>query len=305
MTNLVGNNMEEDRAEIPVIHLMEVKGGDDQVLVSSTTTTATSCCSTMSCQFEIDDDDKSTPKEVPDLSPALDTNADDHPIQGGIVEEDRDHPQKIPPNSTSSSLLAQAETDKEDTKLTYNYMEYEEAEPQRRRGIDSRDRRRSSLLGHIMAWAGAINEQHVNAEFRPHSQHDVGDGATSSCGHHRQQSNKRASLDVTSSSTSAAGDRQDRRGCVSRSPSRSNDDEDDWGMAINRNAAASVTSYGENEDGHNYSDEDGTEGRGSEAAVRRNSLHAMVERAMAYVNLRSDRNDDDLTPFGTRRDSLY
>ena len=40
-------------------------------------------------------------------------------------------------------------------------------------------------------------------------------------------------------------------------------------------------------------------------ARRRSSLHDMVERAMAFVNLKPDRNSDELSPFGTRRDSLF
>jgi hypothetical protein len=42
-------------------------------------------------------------------------------------------------------------------------------------------------------------------------------------------------------------------------------------------------------------------------ASRRNSLQDMLDRAMAFVNLRPKQNnaDDDLTPFGTRRDSLF
>ena len=40
-------------------------------------------------------------------------------------------------------------------------------------------------------------------------------------------------------------------------------------------------------------------------ARRRSSLHAVVERAMAFVNLKPDRNSEELSPFGTRRDSLF
>jgi hypothetical protein len=39
-------------------------------------------------------------------------------------------------------------------------------------------------------------------------------------------------------------------------------------------------------------------------ATRRNSLHAMVERAMAIVNLTPEK-DEELCAFGTRRDSLF
>lgn len=51
-----------------------------------------------------------------------------------------------------------------------------------------------------------------------------------------------------------------------------------------------------------YPEDDPSSVRGR--APRRNSLHAMVERAMALVNMKPEK-DEELCPFGTRRDSLF
>lgn len=62
-------------------------------------------------------------------------------------------------------------------------------------------------------------------------------------------------------------------------------------------------------------DIDGDDGKDSDVSIdydnkragsqRRNSLDAFVEQAVAYRNLRPDPNDDEMCPFGTRRDSLF
>lgn len=52
-------------------------------------------------------------------------------------------------------------------------------------------------------------------------------------------------------------------------------------------------------------DDDDSNRRLYDYPPRRNSLHAMIERAMAHVNLTKNYDDDDLTPFGNRRDSLF
>jgi hypothetical protein len=175
-----------------------------------------------------------------------------------------------------------------------------------------------------MAWAGAVNQEHnamhtSQCQQPTHNQHHLGESTISPSSMHlgkydQETNHRRASLDMLWCRRTTSGNGEidtDRLVYISSSQSGSMDYNDqNWGMRIdNSNTTPSATSYGGNEGGPNhYYDDDGTGaiiGRGGTIAARRNSLHAMVERAIAYVNLRSNANDDDLTPFGTRRDSLY
>jgi hypothetical protein len=124
-------------------------------------------------------------------------------------------------------------------------------------------RRRSSLLGHLMAWAGAVNQDHFESEHNN--------------GPERRQENRRASMDTGRPEPRVV---ELRRRCLSS-------DELD------------VLGGDQQEEGSD------TEGTPQGRAPRRNSLHAIVERAIAYVNLKPDPIDEDLCPFGTRRDSLF
>lgn len=183
----------------------------------------------------------------------------------------------------------------------YDHLGYEEAAPQLRRR--QHQRRSSSLLGHLMGWAGAVNQEYMDSEFQPQQAvvnggadpcggSGGGGGGSATSGYH--DNSRRASVDtvrrVHSGSTAHQRPRRVSRRC------HSTDDADGWEAEAGADAADAVPH------GEDLGVEANGRGRG---AQRRNSLHAMIERAMAYVNLRPDRNDDDLTPFGTRRDSLY
>jgi hypothetical protein len=152
---------------------------------------------------------------------------------------------------------------------------YEEAAPQRRQLPG----RRNSLIGHIMAWAGAINQEHFESDHHPAS--GVAPGNSSSSSRRGVDISRRASMDDAGPVRVPAVGETNLRLCAS------SDEMDLFG--------------GEDHPSEGEDDHRPPEPR----APRRNSLHAMVERAMAYVNLRPDPNADDLCPFGTRRDSLF
>jgi hypothetical protein len=135
-----------------------------------------------------------------------------------------------------------------------NVYGYEEAEPRNR----WRQPRRNSLIGRIMHWAGAVNQEQFEA-----STCSGGTIVTNTNVH------RRSSVDYVERASGADGEHEEECGKHSEEATE----------------RATTTVYNK--------------------ASRRDSLHAMVEKAMAFVNLRNEPNDDELCPFGTRRDSLF
>lgn len=153
---------------------------------------------------------------------------------------------------------------------------YEEAAPEvQRRNRDDRHFRRNSLVGRIMVWAGMVNDEHFSNRT----------GSMQEIRQAQRGTNRRASMDGSMNETSGPQSTSvsRRRRCSSSDDIDLLDHED-----------------GEGDDPGDFYEE----GYG-DRAHRRNSLHAMVERAMAYVNMERDDIDDDLSPFGNRRDSLF
>jgi hypothetical protein len=140
-----------------------------------------------------------------------------------------------------------------------------------------------------MAWAGAVNQEYLDSELHPNQQ-EQGQQEPTTWNNNRFV-NRRASIDAIISTTPPTDTRQRQRRC------HSNDDIDD--IEVNEGQ------QGQYLDDVSGDGDDDLEGNKSRLAERRNSLHAMVERAMAFVNLRKEPYDDDLCPFGTRRDSLF
>ena len=142
---------------------------------------------------------------------------------------------------------------------------YEEAAPRQRRG---------SIVDRIMTWAGMVNHEQFYAANEGNS-HSVIVSRNAFEG----SMNRRSSLDM-------GGNGRPLPINVSKRRCHSSDDMD-----------LDPSEPGE----ENVLNVKIDKGR----AMRRNSLQAMVEKAMAYVNLMPEPNDDDLCPFGTRRDSLF
>jgi hypothetical protein len=135
--------------------------------------------------------------------------------------------------------------------------------------------RRGSMVERIMAWAGAVNQEH----FYHDSEHYTRDA--------QPTEHRRASMH---------GDGPQMVPSVRKRRAQSSDEIDDSESGEFDNDLRRGDSYGDND----YPPEEG--GR----VERRNSLHAMVERAMAYVNMtKDDPHDGELCAFGTRRDSLF
>jgi hypothetical protein len=129
-------------------------------------------------------------------------------------------------------------------------------------------RRRGSLLGNLMVWAGGAD--HQDPYFESERNH----------GPQRCQENRRASMDTVRPAPSIE---RPRRRCLS---------------------SDEIVVVGGDQQEEEVSDTEATMPRGR--APRRNSLHEMVERALMYVNLKKpDPTHEDLCPFGTRRDSLF
>lgn len=165
---------------------------------------------------------------------------------------------------------------------------YEDAAPQvQQRNLQRKPYRRNSIVDQIMTWAGAIrDDDFYNSSYNNKTQN------TRSI---EEQGSRRASVHGSTPTTQGnslpIGNPLRQRVASSDDVAlldldddlEQADDEDDWNL------------------------EDGDDGfrRLHDHAPRRNSLHAMVERAMAHVNLRQNYDDDDLTPFGNRRDSLF
>jgi GNAT superfamily N-acetyltransferase len=147
-----------------------------------------------------------------------------------------------------------------------DYLGYEEAAPT----VQQQRQRRGSLLGHIQAWAGAVNQEHLD-----YSQQRQGDYRPRPAPDARLQ-NRRGSMDAA----------------VTVSPWR-------------RRFHSSDELENEDEAQAAYHENDDTEALQHSNQYRRNSLDAMVEQAVAYVNLQPSPMDDDLDPFGSRRDSLF
>lgn len=140
---------------------------------------------------------------------------------------------------------------------------YEEAAPT----VAKRRQRRSSLLGHIQAWAGAVNQEHLDST-RDGSVLDQRRAAP-----RETPQNRRGSMDAA----------------LTFSPKK-----------------RMYHSSDELQDGHIDEVEDAysvDDVRGG--SHRRFSLDPMVEQAVAYVNLQPSSMNNDLDPFGSRRDSLF
>jgi hypothetical protein len=134
--------------------------------------------------------------------------------------------------------------------------------------------RRSSIVGHIMAWAGAVNQEYYDSQLTSNPNPSP----------RPQPENRRASMDQAGRPVSVVPIRSYRQRCHSSDEVEVDDLDDPPDEGARR-----MEDYPQPEF----------------RVPRRNSLHAMVERAMAFVNLKSDRDADDLCPFGTRRDSLF
>jgi ribosomal protein S18 acetylase RimI-like enzyme/O-methyltransferase involved in polyketide biosynthesis len=166
----------------------------------------------------------------------------------------------------STDFVKLTHDDSREEQSDYDRLGYEQAEP------TLHLRRRGSLLGHIMAWADKVNEEHMGPSF---GQLNDCESLGSNYRRSRLDYGRRASLDVTSTDTDFTNKRNRRRIHSSDNFNNSGSDE-------------------------NSSIEPRRVGSG-----RRNSLDAFVEQAVAYRNLRPDPSDDEMCPFGTRRDSLF
>ncbi|KAG7349179.1 leucine carboxyl methyltransferase [Nitzschia inconspicua] len=140
----------------------------------------------------------------------------------------------------------------------YSYLGYEEAAPT----VQKHRQRRSSLLGHIQAWAEAINQERLEG-------HGMA-ARMESRSQPRTSSNRRGSMDAAFTSS-----------------------------PYKRMYHSSDELEGDTNDNEALHDDR----RGS--SHRRSSLDTMVEQAVAYVNMYPSHIDDDLDPFGSRRDSLF
>jgi len=162
---------------------------------------------------------------------------------------------------------------------------YEEATPAvQRRNQKNATYRRNSLLDKIMVWAGVVNdEEFYRSSFSGES------------GQVPVRTNRRASMDWAMTGTSRSRAEQNK---ISQPRQRFPSSDDVALMDHDEDDKVENEGEGYAENGDEYNN-------GVSRAPRRNSLHAMVERAMAYVNSTKDANDDDLTPFGNRRDSLF
>jgi hypothetical protein len=198
--------------------------------------------------------------ESPTVSSAEALNCEDEVTKDDLVDEE------------TSSFEGREDQDYQEGDYEYvDDYEYGDGEHEYAEGEDeyygykaaAPPRRRSSLLGHLMAWAGAVNQDHFESEQNN--------------GPQRCQGNRRASMDTGRPAPRV----------VEHRPRCQSSDEID------------VLGSDKQEEGSD------TEGTPQFRASRRNSLHAMVERAIAYVNLKPDPIDEDLSPFGTRRDSLF
>jgi hypothetical protein len=157
---------------------------------------------------------------------------------------------------------------------------YEEASPEVQRRNEDRRFRRNSLVGRMMVWAGVVNDENFS--------NDTGDRYAV------QQApmgaSRRASIDgAINGAIRPSTAPRPRHRIHSSDDIGSLDDEDREGEGRADYSGESYAEYHEHKD----------------RAPRRNSLHAMVERAVAFVNMKREENDDDLSPFGNRRDSLF
>ncbi|KAL3907891.1 MAG: hypothetical protein SGARI_003320 [Bacillariaceae sp.] len=144
----------------------------------------------------------------------------------------------------------------------FDRLGYEQAEPT----VHQR-RRRGSLLGHLMAWADTVNEEHMESSF---GQLKDCESSTNTSRGPRRGYGRRGSMDAALTDTDPS--RNGRR--IERVSDDVNDSDSDENAAYARRRL------------------------GSE---RRGSLDAFVEQAVAYRNLRADPNDDEMNPF----DSLF
>jgi hypothetical protein len=185
---------------------------------------------------------------------------------------------------------------------------YEDAAPTPRRGSYFGDAttgaRRNSIVGRIMNWAEQVHQDHAHGD-------STGTNTT------RRVSGNGAAGSRRGSFIGGGGGGPAR----ARAPSRDDDEEvlDEHGNPIPQPAKSHTPFSGADQE--LLFDEHGNPIPKSAAAPRkghfsrRNSLQDMLDKAMAFVNLRptqfnqedddEDADDNDLSPFGTRRDSLF
>ena len=144
-----------------------------------------------------------------------------------------------------------------------------------------------------MVWAGVVNDEHFSTGGRSDSSsaHEVRQTPTGT--------SRRASMDGARGGAighqSAAPIAQRRRFHSSDDSHPDFLDEEEAALDSDDHKAC-----GEENMDTNYC------GQYEPIVRRRISLHASVERAVAYVNTYGDDDfDDDLSPFGNRRDSLF
>ena len=205
--------------------------------------------------------------------------------------------------------------------------------------------RRGSMVDHIMAWAGAVNQEYFNHSSNSELHYNHSEGSSSSGGGFEDASGaycerRRASMDT------GLDYYNNKHGAprvvphLRRSVRRAYSDEggishEFWNEDHNQSYYGQEEAYHYGYGGHApyyddsfYNDAEGREGGGDgyggpdrhmppaqsspgtvggSGVERRNSLHAMVERAMAYVNMSKDEDprDGELCAFGIRRDSLF
>jgi GNAT superfamily N-acetyltransferase/O-methyltransferase involved in polyketide biosynthesis len=164
----------------------------------------------------------------------------------------------------------------EQTMALSNYYEYEDAAPT----VPVQRERRGSLVGHIQAWAGAVNQEHFEFQGGHYSMYGTAPNAN----------NRRGSLDTTLINNNT-------RQCQQQEQQRQQQQCRNYLSSDNlaNNIEKQIISYDDNDDEEEYYTKQ----------PRRSSLDAMVEQAVAYVNLQPSPADHDLDPFGSRRDSLF
>lgn len=168
--------------------------------------------------------------------------------------------------------------------VTHCEYGYEEAAPEVQRRNEYGHFRRNSLVGRIMVWAGVVNDEHFSSENRQ----DVRQAPLAS--------SRRASMDVA---PIGSGMRRQQSNSIADRHKRLHSSDDLCLLDDEKHESGGQGKNYENTYAEYY------DRQYDQSLPRRNSLHAMVERAVAYVNLKRDDSDDDLSPFGNRRDSLF
>lgn len=175
--------------------------------------------------------------------------------------------------------------------------EYEDAAPEvQQRQRQRKPYRRNSIVDQIMTWAGAIRDDDFYNSHNNSSGNNNNNMTQNTRSPLEDQMGRRASVHGTLPT-------QGKKPSVPANPLRRRVASSDDVMLLDHDDGLEHADVW-NLETDDYDDDD-SHCRNYDYPPRRNSLHAMIERAMAHVNLTKNYDDDDLTPFGNRRDSLF